>query len=231
MNGFNNYHQETDVNGFNAYLSKVFSWMFIGLGLSFITAYYVSNSVRLLSLIFGNVFIFFGLFIGEIILVAVISRNVTKYSYGTASLLFMLYSFINGLTLSYIFKAYKLGTISTAFVSAAALFGVMAVYGKVTKKDLTEWGSILKMGLYGLIIAIIINVFLGSDALDFVISGVGIFVFAGITAWDIQKLKSYYFSHGDTGVANNIAIMGALSLYLDFINIFIFLLRIFGRRN
>ncbi len=207
MNEFNDYHQGADVSGFN------------------------SNSFSILSFIFGNMFIFYGLLIGELVLVFVLSRNVKKFSYGTASLLFMLYSFINGLTLASIFIAYRLGTISTAFVTAAALFGAMAIYGKMTKKDISGWGSFLRMGLFGIIIAMVINIFIGSEAMDFVISGVGVFVFAGLTAWDMQKLKSYYYSYGETGLANNIAIMGALSLYLDFINIFIFLLRIFGSRD
>ncbi len=229
MNNFNNYNQHADVAGFNAYLSKVFGWMFAGLGLSFATALFTANSPTLLGIIFGSTLRFYLLVGIELFLVYKISRNVTKYSYGKSSFLFMLYSFINGLTLASIFIVFNLGTISTAFVSASIMFGVMAVYGKVSKKDLSSWGSFLFMGVIGIIIASVINVFLNSDAMDFVICGVGVFVFAGLTAYDMQKLKRYYYTYGDSDIADNIAVSGALSLYLDFVNIFLFLLRIFAR--
>ncbi len=229
MNNFNNYSQNTDVAGFNAYLSKVFMWMFAGLGLSFATALFTANSSAMISLVYGSPFTTLILIGIEFALVFAISRNVTKYSYGKSSFLFMLYSFINGLTLAAIFIVYDIGTIYTAFISASVMFGVMAVYGKMTKKDLSGWGSFLFMGLIGIIIAFVINIFIRSDAMDFVISGVGVFVFAGLTAWDMQKLKKFYYAYGDTEIADNIAISGALSLYLDFINLFLFLLRMFSR--
>ncbi len=229
MNNFNNYNQHADVVGFNAYLSKVFMWMFAGLGLSFATALFTASSPTMLNIISGSPFTMLILVFVELGLVFSISRNVTRYSYGKSSFLFMLYSFINGLTLSFIFIIYAIGTIYTAFISAAIMFGLMAVYGKITKKDLSGWGSFLFMGLIGVIIGSVINLFIGSDGFDFVICGVGVFVFAGLTAWDMQKLKRFYYAYGDSEVANNIAISGALSLYLDFINIFLFLLRIFSR--
>ncbi len=229
MNNFNNYSQHTDVAGFNAYLSKVFMWMFAGLGLSFASALITANSPTLLNIIFGSTLRFYLLVGIELFLVFSISKNVTKYSYSKSSFLFMLYSFINGLTLASIFIVFDLGKISTAFISAAIMFAVMAAYGKVTKKDLSGWGSFLFMGLIGVIIASVINMFIDSDPLDFVICGVGVFVFAGLTAYDMQKLKRFYYAYGDSEIADNIAISGALSLYLDFINIFLFLLRMFSR--
>ncbi len=231
MNEFNNnYSQHADVDGFNAYLAKVFGWMFAGLGVSFVTALFAAHSPFLLNLLYSNPFIMIILMMAELFLVFSISRNVSKYSYGKSSGLFMLYSFINGLTLAFIFIIYDLGTISTAFVSASVMFGIMAVYGKTTKKDLSGWGSFLLMGLIGIIIASCINFFLSSDPMDFVICGIGVFVFAGLTAYDMQKLKRFYYSYGDdSAISNNIAVSGALSLYLDFINIFLFLLRLFSR--
>ncbi len=232
MNNYNNnYASHAGISDFNTYLTKVFAWMFGGLAVSFITAYITSNSVTILRLMFQNSFSMILLIIIELGLVITISRNITKYSFQKLAGLFILYSFINGLTLSFIFIAYRIGTITTAFVSAALLFGAMALYGKMTKRDLSSMSSFFMMGLVGLIIASLLNIFLRSPAINFVISGIGVIVFAGLTAWDIQKLKGYYYSYQNSELSDNIAIMGALSLYLDFINIFLYLLRLFGRRD
>lgn len=140
----------------------------------------------------------------------------------------MIYSILNGLTLSTIFIIYDAGTVSLAFIASSLLFGVMAIYGKITKKDLTSMGSVMFMLLIGLIIAYVVNMFLGNSTLDFILAAGGATIFAGLTAWDMQKLKQYYYSYGDSEALGSIAIMGALSLYLDFINIFLSLLRVFG---
>ncbi len=231
MNDFNDgYFGAQGVDGFNAYLSKVFAWMFAGLALSFATAYATANSPTILRLLFSSTLSMIVLVVIELGLVITLSRNITRYSYEKTIVLFMLYSFVNGLTLSFIFIAYRIGTISTAFISAAALFGAMAFYGKMTKRDLSPLRSFFMMGLIGIILASFINFLFKSPAMDFAISGIGVFVFAGLTAYDMQKLR-FYYNNSNGELSNNLAIMGALSLYLDFINIFLYLLRLFGRRD
>ncbi len=231
MNEFKGYEHDTNVGEFNAYLSKVFTWMFAGLAMSFAVAYISSHSISFIRFLYGAPFSMLILIGVEFFLVYSVSRNITRYSYAQASGMFMLYSFVNGLTLSGIFIAYNLGTIANAFISAGIVFGIMAVYGKVTTRDLRGLQSFLMMGVAGLIVAILVNMFLQSSAFDLVISGVGVFIFAGLTAYDMQKIEDYYTTYGNTNLANNTAIMGALALYLDFINLFIFLLRIFGSRR
>ncbi|MDO4773043.1 MAG: Bax inhibitor-1/YccA family protein [Bacillota bacterium] len=230
-NDYDNYREESTEQSFNAYLSRVFMWMFSGLAMSFATAYLTAHNMTLLRLIFGSSITVFALILVEIGLVSYLSVRIMKLSYGAASGLFMLYSFLNGLTLSAIFLVYNLGSIYTAFLIAAALFAVMAVYGKVTKRDLSPLGSFFMMGLIGIILSSIINYFMKSDAFSFVISGIAVFVFAGLTAWDMQKLKRYHYSYGGTEIANNLAVLGALDLYLDFINLFLHILRLISRRN
>lgn len=236
MNDYHNdynsgYREQGSLEGFSAYLSRVFSWMFLGLAVSFATAYMVARSETMLRMIFSSSFTVIFLLLVEFGLVMFLSSRITKLSFVTASSLFLVYSFLNGLTLSAIFIVYAMNTLASAFLTASLLFGVMAIYGKVTKRDLSGLGSFFMMGLIGIIISLFINFFLQSDAFDFVISGIGVFVFAGLTAYDMQKLKHYYYAYGDTSIAGNIAVSGALQLYLDFINLFLFLLRLFGRRD
>lgn len=221
------------VQGLNAFLSKVFMWMFIGLLTTAATAYFVANSEGLKSLINANPAIYIGLIIVELILVVVISKNVLKYSYQKAVLLFLLYSLINGATLSIIVGMYTDAAISTAFIITAALFGVMALYGTFTKTDLTPFRSFLIIGVVGIIIASVANMFMGSNQMSYFISLAGVVIFAGLTAYDMQKMKHYYaYSVSEGGTKEgNIAVSGALTLYLDFINLFIFILRLVGRRK
>jgi FtsH-binding integral membrane protein len=210
----------------NSYLVKVFGTMFVGLAITAITAFYFAASGLVYSLGYGV----FAIMIVELLLVVAISAGVNKISYGTSIGLFILYSFLNGITLSFIFLVYEIGAISTAFSVTAVTFGVMAIYGYFTKSDLTGFGSLARMLLIGGLIVMLVNMFLGGPSIDYFISIVLLFVFVGLVAYDTQKLKSiFYATQNDVELQRKIGITGALSLYLDFINIFLRLLRIFGR--
>ncbi|QUI24405.1 Bax inhibitor-1/YccA family protein [Vallitalea pronyensis] len=221
------------VQGLNAFLSKVFMWMFLGLLTTAATAYFVAGSDQLLSFVYSNPVIYIGLIVFEFILVVVIGKNALKYTYQKTVSLFLLYSFINGVTLSIIVRLYAGESVSTAFVITAALFGVMALYGTFTKTDLTPFRSFLIIGVVGIIIATVANMFMGSSQMSYYISIAGVVIFAGLTAYDMQKMKQYYaYSVSEGGSKEgNIAVRGALTLYLDFINLFIFVLRLVGRRR
>lgn len=225
------YEEQNDaVKGLNAFITKVFGWMFLGLILTAGIAYYVSTNASLIRTIFQNPAILIVLFIVEILLVSVLSARVMKLSNGMAIGLFLAYAAVNGLTLSFIFLAYTGATISTAFGTTALTFGVMCAYGYFTRADLTRFRSLLYMGLIGMLILSLVNIFLGSSSLEWIISIVGLFVFLGLTAYDMQKLKDFYYhTEGDMHLRNNLGVYGALSLYLDFINLFLILLRFFGR--
>ena len=173
---------------------------------------------------------FWGLIIAELGLVFYVSARIQRLSLSTATLLFILYSIINGATLAFIFALYSTSIIVQTFVVTAGTFGAMAVYGYFTKKDLTSWGRLLLMALIGLIIAGVVNIFLHNSTMDLIISGIGVLVFVGLTAYDSQKIKQMLLMQEDRGeTAQKVALMGALSLYLDFINLFLYLLRLFGR--
>ncbi len=220
------------VKGMNAFISKVFGWMFIGLLLTAGVSFYVSTNYNLVLTLVTNNFLFFGLMIGELVLVAVLSARITKLKYGTALGLFLGYAALNGVTLSIIFLAYTGSSIVAAFGITAITFGVMCVYGYFTKADLTQFRTILFMGLIGLLVLSIVNIFLRSSGMDWFISILSLVVFLGLTAYDMQKLKSYYFgTEGDVALRGNLGIIGALGLYLDFINLFLTFLRLFGRRK
>jgi len=215
----------------NAFIRSVYNWMAIGLGLTAVTAFYVASSPALLQLIFGNQMVLFGLIIGELAMVFYLSARIQKISASTATALFVFYSILNGATLASIFIIYTASSIATTFFTCALTFGACSIYGMVTKRDLTTMGGFLMMGLIGIIIATLINMFFRSPAVSMVISYVGVLVFVGLTAYDTQKLKQMALSQpaGASGaMVRKGAIMGALSLYLDFINLFIMLLRIFG---
>ena len=233
MNNYNMDYNEsrTGLTGFNAFMTKVFMWMFAGLAVSFITAFGVSHSPVMLSMLYSGRASLFVLIIAEFALVIMLTRNLTRYSYGQAAVMFLIYSLLNGVTMSYIFLAYNIGTISVAFVTAALVFAAMAIQGAVTKRDLSAMGSFMSMVLIGIIIAMLINFFVRSSAMDLMISIISVFVFAGLTAWDMQKLQRIYNSYGQSISLNNVAVMGALQLYLDFINMFLRILYIFGRRD
>lgn len=237
-NNYGNYNARTfeeefaTVRGMNAFISKVFGWMFIGLLLSAGIAYYISTNSNIVNIIIRNSFLLFGLMIGEIVLVSVLSARITRLSNVTAISMFLIYAALNGITLSVIFLAYTRQSLTTAFVVTAATFGVMCVYGYVTKADLTQFRSLLFMGLIGLIILSVVNIFLRSSGLEWFISIISLFVFLGLTAYDMQSLKAYYFgTEGDQVLRRNLGIIGALRLYLDFINLFLTILRLSNRRK
>ncbi len=216
----------------NDFVRSVYNWMCIGLALTGFTAFYVSNSETMLRLIFGNQLIFFGLIIAELVMVFSLVSRVNRMSAGTATSLFVVYSVLNGVTLSFIFFVYASASIVSTFFICSATFLACSIYGWTTKKDLTSFGGFLFMGLFGIIIASVVNMFVRSSMMHMMISYIGVFVFVGLTAYDTQKLKNMALSQPaglDGSVIRKGAIMGALSLYLDFINLFLFLLRILGQ--
>lgn len=218
----------------NEFIRSVYNWMAIGLALTGLVAYFVSNSETMKSLIFGSPALFFGLIIAELGLVFGISARVQKMQSSTATKLFMLYAALNGATLSVIFLAYTQSTITSTFFICAATFIACSVYGMTTRRDLTSLGSFMLMGLFGIIIASVVNLFVRSSGMSMIISYIGVFVFIGLTAYDTQKLKMMALSQPaglEAGVIRKGAILGALSLYLDFINMFIMLLHIMGSRR
>jgi uncharacterized protein len=218
----------------NSFIQSVYGWMAFGLGLTGLVAMFVANSQTLLQLIFGNQLIFFGLIIAELALVFSISARINRMEAGTATGLFLLYAGLNGVTLSFIFLVYTRASIASTFFICAGTFAACSIYGYATKKDLTSMGGFLFMGLIGIIIASVVNIFLRSPMIYWIISYVGVGIFMGLTAYDTQKIKSMAHSQPadlEAGVIRKGAIMGALSLYLDFINMFIFMLHIFGGRE
>ena len=218
---------------FPALMRKVYVWMTMALVITGITAYGVASSPGLMITLFQNSAIIWGLIIAEFALVVAISAAIKKLSLTTATFLFILYSVINGATLSLIFAIYTRTSIAQVFFITAGTFGVMSLYGYFTKKDLTSIGKLLLMALIGLIIATLVNAFLvKSSGFDLILSYIGVLIFVGLTAWDTQKIKRMLAMQSDMGEgAQKIALLGALSLYLDFINLFLYLLRIFGNRN
>lgn len=223
---------ERDLNvsqAFPALMRKVYVWMSLALVITGFAAYYVATSPAILSLIFGNKAVFFGLIIAELALVFSISGAINKLSLTTATLLFVLYSIVNGVTLSSIFLVYSMESIASVFFITAITFTAMALYGYFTKKDLTSLGRLLFMALIGIIFASIVNIFVGSTGLSLIISYIGVLIFVGLTAYDSQKIKEMLLMAPDADESmQKIALLGALSLYLDFINLFLHLLRIMG---
>ena len=213
-----------------AFLSKVYGWMFLGLLITAGTALFVASSETLIETFIGNRILFWILLLGQLGLVFYLSARVDRIAPATAAGLFMLYSAMVGVTSSVIFLIYTGASIVSAFMIAGTMFGAMAVFGTLTKRSLAGVGQFMFMGLIGLIIASIVSLFWLNSALYFVISVVGVIVFTGLTAWDAQRLKQMAVSLPD-GRVGSYAVVGALSLYLDFINLFFFILRIFGGRR
>ena len=217
---------------FPALMRKVFVWMTLALAITGLTAYGVATSPTILSLIFSSKVTFFGLIIAEFALVFAISGAINRLSLSTATLLFILYSVINGATLSTIFFAFSVATIGKVFFITAGTFGAMALVGYTTKTDLTSMGKLLFMALLGIIIASVVNMFVASSGLDLILSYVGVLVFVGLTAYDTQKIKQMCQAAPDASESSQkLALIGALSLYLDVINLFLYLLRIFGNNR
>jgi len=214
----------------SAFLWKVYGWMAIGLGLTAMVAFAVAGSPDLLRVLVGNRLVFFGLVIAELGLVFYLSARADRLAPGTAAGLFALYSALNGVTLSAILLVYTGESVTMTFVVTAGMFGALALFGSTTKRSLAGAGQFFMMGLVGLILASIIGMFWHNDALQFLISIVGVIVFTGLTAWDAQRLKQMALAL-PAGQVGAYAIVGALSLYLDFINLFLMLLRFTGSRR
>ena len=211
------YKSATGTSVLSMVMRKVYGRMFLALVVTALTSLYVASSPAILSVVLGNRAVFF-------------SGMLNKLSTTTATLLFYLYAVLNGVVFSSIFVVYDLGSIAYTFFITAGVFGAMSVYGMVTKNDMTKFGSYCIMGLFGLIIASVVNIFVANSTLDWIISLFGVALFIGLTAWDTQKIKNaaYVTDPSQTG---KLATIGALSLYLDFINLFLYLLRIFGGRS
>ena len=213
---------------FPALMSKVYLWMTLALVVTGMTAYYVASSPAILYAIVSNQIAFWGLFIGELVLVFVRSSRIMSLSFVTASLMFVIYSIMNGVFFSFILLAYTEQSIATTFLITAGTFGAMSLFGFVTKRDLSAMGRILFMLLIGLIIATVVNIFMKAEGLTLILNYAGVVIFVGLTAYDTQSIKQMLQEHGDKEGAEKIALLGSLSLYLDFINLFIYLLRFFG---
>lgn len=211
---------------------RVYGWMGAGLALSGAVAWGVATSPTAIKFLFSNPLIILGLFIAQIALIFVLQSAVKKLNTGAAAASFIAYSALNGLTLSSIFLVYTLTSIATTFAIAAGMFLAMAIYGYATQRDLTSMGSYLTMGIVGLIIAMLVNMFVKSGEFGFLISIAGVIIFTLLTAYDAQKIKELAKEIAGTGVPlDAVAISGALTLYLDFINLFLYLLRMFGKRK
>ena len=213
-------------------MRKVYTWMTLALVITGITAWVVAHSPAILQMIMTNKILFLSLLFGELILVWSVSAAINRLSLTTATLLFVLYSVLNGVTMSFIFLAYTYESVTNVFLITAGTFAAMAFFGYFTKTDLSSIGRILFMALIGLIIATIVNIFVKSSGFGMILNYVGVLIFVGLTAWDTQKIKQMLSMAEDTGeTAQKVALMGALSLYLDFINLFIHLLRIMGNNR
>lgn len=212
------------------YMAKVYGWMFLGLALTAIVAYFTAHSTVLLEYLIQHRSMFLILFLGELFLVGYLVVRIHKLSVQTATLLFLGYAALNGIVFGFLLLIYTAGSIAATFAITAGTFGIMSLIGYTTKTDLTSFGKLMMMGLIGIIIASVVNIFLHSSMLYWLISYVGVAVFVGLIAYDTQKIKAYALIE-DAEMRKKGAIMGALALYLDFVNLFLMLLRLFGRRS
>ena len=212
-------------------VTRAFVWMTLGLAITGLTALFVADS-NLIAVLFSSSFAFWILMIAELVLVWYLSSHIMELSMPMATAAFAVYSLLNGVTLSPIFLVNTGESIASTFFITAGTFAVMAIFGYTTKRDLSSWGSYLMMALIGLIIASVVNIFVGSSLLMWVVSYLGVLIFVGLTAYDTQRIKEIIAqSIGDEEQTKKVALIGALNLYLDFINLFLYLLRLFGRRN
>jgi FtsH-binding integral membrane protein len=214
------------------FITKVYNWMALALFITGLVSYFTASSPEMLNIIVGSKLVFYGILIAELLLVIYLTRSIHKLSQSMVIAGFLTYAVLNGLTMSIIFLIYTSNSISTTFYVTAGTFGAMSLYGYYTKKDLTSLGNMAMMALIGIIIASIVNMFLQNDMMHWIITYLGVAVFVALTAYDTQKLKEL----GSKGFVNDesmekTSILGALTLYLDFINLFLFLLRIFGSRK
>ncbi|MGD0160109.1 MAG: Bax inhibitor-1/YccA family protein [Candidatus Bathyarchaeia archaeon] len=213
----------------NTYVQKVYFWMFIGLIITSITAYFVSQDPNLYNVILGNDIVFYGLLIAQFLAIVTVSAFIRRIPDNLAEITFVLYCFLTGLTLSAIFLEFTISSIAYVVLITAAMFGFMSLYGYVTKTDLTSLGNIATMALFGIILALIVNLFLMNSALDTILSIIGVLVFSAFTAHDTQKIKSTLMDKDEDLIKKEI--LGALNLYLDFVNLFLDLLDLFGKRR
>jgi FtsH-binding integral membrane protein len=234
---YNNVIQIEDADQSRKFIANVFMWMFVALGISSLAAYSFASSPALLQMLFDPATrqptaLFYVAMFSPLAFVLLIRFGLNRISYVGLSLLFTAYSVVTGISLSFILLIYTSSSVLGVFLTSSLVFGIMAVAGYTTKTDLTKFGSLMIMGLFGIIIASVINIFLHSSGLDLIISYVGVAVFVGLTAYDVQKLKRIGagLEYGDAS-AKKMALMGGLTLYLDFINLFLMLLRIFGRKR
>ncbi|MCS2158330.1 Bax inhibitor-1/YccA family protein [Scandinavium sp. H11S7] len=220
-------------SGVQTYMAQVYGWMTCGLLLTAFVAWFAANTPAVMMFVFSSKITFFGLIIAQLGLVFVLSGMVQRLSAGMATTLFMLYSALTGLTLSSIFIAYTYSSIASTFIVTAGMFGGMSLYGYTTKRDLTGMGKMLFMALIGIVLASLVNIWLKSTPLMWAVTYIGVVVFVGLTAYDTQKLKAIgeQIDTNDSSNLRKYAILGALTLYLDFINLFLMLLRIMGNRR
>lgn len=224
--------RQSSVSTFSSLVSKVYLWMTMALAITGLTAFYVANSGLVFALA-NSAGLFWGLMIAELAVVWILSANIMRLSFPVAGIMFAVYSILNGATCSFIFIAYTAESLTTTFFVTAGTFGAMSLVGAFIKKDLSGMGRMLIMALIGLIIATIVNLFVASSTLSWAITYIGVLIFCGLTAYDTQKMKEmlYQYQHmGDTNILK-IALLCSLSLYLDFINLFLYLLRIFGGKR
>ena len=219
--------------GLRAHMNKVYGTMSVGMALTFLTAWAVGNNAYMMETLFTGIMRWVVMF-APLIMVFAFGAVINKLSAAAAQLFFYAFAAVMGLSISYIFVVYTDFSIAQVFLTTSVAFAGLSLWGYTTKKDISGWGSFLIMGVIGLIVASIINIFLGSPAIMFAISIIGVLIFAGLTAYDTQSIKNEYLAHaqqGDSEWMGKSAIMGALRLYLDFINMFMFLLSIFGNRE
>lgn len=237
MNNYNYYRQGQTIDilqTFSILMRNVYSWMTLGLLMTALSALIVAKNENLMYSIITTPALMWGCIIAEFAMVFIMSSRIMKMSFPTAGLLFAAYAILNGVTMSFIFMVYTAESIAQTFFITAGTFGGMSLLGYTTKKDLSAMGRILYMALIGLIIATIVNIFAGFNGLSVILNYVGVLLFVGLTAYDTQKIKNMLISYSDAGVTdqtNKLALLGSLSLYLDFINLFWYLLRLFGDRK
>lgn len=220
----------------HSFMASVFSWMFLAMAITALVSFVAAGSQSFLEIMYnmetGKMSIAgWIIMLSPLGLVFWMSAGFAKMNSGTLTLIFIGYSALMGLSLSFIFLSYSGATIAKTFVITSAMFGLMAVLGYTTKTDLTRFGSLMMMGLVGVIIATLVNFFMKSSTMEYIISFVGVLVFTGLTAYDVQKIKRIGMENSDPAMIKKATIMGALTLYLDFINLFLFLLRFFGNRK
>ena len=222
------YGARSVVDQMNAVLKRVYVRMFVGLLISAFCALGVASSPAAINFIYGNQLVYWGMFIAMIAMAWTLPARIYKMSTSTCLLMFYLFAALMGCSLASVFMIYNLGTIVYTFFISAGVFGAMSVYGYFTKSDLSKMGTYLVMALIGLIIASVVNIFVASSGLDWIISIIGVLIFVGLTAWDTQQIKRMAAANLEPALADKLATMGALNLYLDFINLFLFLLRLLG---